>query len=258
MKDPISGEPYLKSLLKNLAESRSSSCTKSVYTCSDCPYGLCKHQKMRAISRLLSRMVLKTKARENLEQLQGSLRSSVQGNPKIIKDLEDQRICSNCASRTSQCGAFLRGAAGPHHGAGKSCNGNISRQNLGRAVDKDNIGAIEPSRYPNRETCDSAIRECPSGKIGTLFGLGQARPLGVQKYDPIRSELDPRPQCLFKERNFVDPNRYCSSRGYKVEESHTSATFRFPKYGHNILARRMDIKGGQTCNKEWINSGLTD
>ena len=33
-----------------------------------------------------------------------------------------------------------------------------------------------------------------------------------------------------------DPNGYCSSHGYKVEESHTSATCRFPNSTHNKSA----------------------
>ena len=49
-----------------------------------------------------------------------------------------------------------------------------------------------------------------------------------------------------------DPNGYCLSHGYTVEEAHTSATYCFPKNGHNKLATQLDIKGGQTCNKEWI------
>ena len=48
-----------------------------------------------------------------------------------------------------------------------------------------------------------------------------------------------------------DPNGYCLSRGYKVEEAQTSATFRFPNNGHNI-------KGGKTLNKEWINGCTTE
>ena len=58
-------------------------------------------------------------------------------------------------------------------------------------------------------------------------------------------------------QNF-DPNGYCSSNGYKVEELHTSATCRFPNNRHNKLATRLDIKGGQTWNKEWINGGPTE
>ena len=54
-----------------------------------------------------------------------------------------------------------------------------------------------------------------------------------------------------------DPNGYCSSHDYKVEESHTSATCRFPSNGHNKSATRLGIKGGKMWNKEWINGGPT-
>ena len=43
-----------------------------------------------------------------------------------------------------------------------------------------------------------------------------------------------------------DPNGYCSSHGYMVEESHRSTTFRFPVNGHNKYAIQLDNKGGDT------------
>ena len=54
------------------------------------------------------------------------------------------------------------------------------------------------------------------------------------------------------------PNGYFSSHGYKVEESHTSVTCRFPNNGHNKSATRIDIKGGQTWDKGWFNGGPTE
>ena len=54
-----------------------------------------------------------------------------------------------------------------------------------------------------------------------------------------------------------DPNGYYSSHGFKVEESHTFATFPYPGNSHNKLATRLETKGGNTWNKEWINSGPT-
>ena len=126
----------------------------------------------------------KTKTQENLEQLQGSLCKSVQGKPKIIQDFKYQMVCRECAIRTSQCGAFHQDAAGPHPGYGKSRNSDKSKQNLSRAVDKGNIGALNPICYSNRETSNSTVREWPSGKIGTSFGLRQVQTLGVQQSDP--------------------------------------------------------------------------
>ena len=55
-----------------------------------------------------------------------------------------------------------------------------------------------------------------------------------------------------------DPNGYCSSHGYKVEESHTSATCRFPNSTHNKSATRLNIMGGKTWNKDWTNGGPTE
>ena len=42
-----------------------------------------------------------------------------------------------------------------------------------------------------------------------------------------------------------------------MEEAHTSATCRLPKNGYKKLATRLEIKGGQTWNKERINDGPT-
>ena len=55
-----------------------------------------------------------------------------------------------------------------------------------------------------------------------------------------------------------DPNWYCSSHGYKVEESHTSDTCRFLGSNHNKSDTRLNIKGGKTCNKQWTNGGPTE
>ena len=54
-----------------------------------------------------------------------------------------------------------------------------------------------------------------------------------------------------------DPNGYCSYHRFKLQESHTSATFRCLGDGHNKLATRIDTKGGNTWNKEWIKGGPT-
>ena len=54
------------------------------------------------------------------------------------------------------------------------------------------------------------------------------------------------------------PNGYCSSHGYKLEESQTSVTCIFPSTGHNKSATRLKIMGGKTRNKECINEGPTE
>ena len=148
-------------------------------------------------------MVSKPKALENLKQLQDLLQSSLQGDPRIIEDLKYRRLCSKCTCCTSQCGSFHQDAAGSHPGAGESCNRYTSRQNLGSAADKYDLRAIEPSNYPRCETRDSTRRERPAGKIGTLFNPGQARPSSVQKSDPARSNLKPRPKYLLQKRTKI-------------------------------------------------------
>ena len=56
----------------------------------------------------------------------------------------------------------------------------------------------------------------------------------------------------------LDPNGYCSSHRYKLEELHTSATCCFPINFHNKSATWLKIMGVKTCNKEWINGVTTD
>ena len=41
-----------------------------------------------------------------MEQFQGSLLLGFKGDPKILKNFKDQRLCSACTRCTSQCGTF--------------------------------------------------------------------------------------------------------------------------------------------------------
>ena len=129
-----------------------------------------------------------------MEQLQGSLCSSLQGDPKIIKGLEDWRLCIERTRRTSQCDTFHQDAAVPHPGSGESCNGYTSWQNIGCAAHEYNIRAIEPSRYPNRETCNSASRERSAEKLGH-------RPTPSEHGYQASSNLTPSYQNSSQDRN---------------------------------------------------------
>ena len=140
-----------------------------------------------------------------MEQLKGSLQSSLQGDPTIIKDLEDLTLCSKRTRRTSQCGTFHQDAAGPHPGAGESRNDYTGQHNIGCASHEDNIRSIEPICYPHRETRDSTIRELPAVKFGTSFNPRHARPSVVHKFDPVRSRLKPRPKRVLQERTKIRP-----------------------------------------------------
>ena len=55
-----------------------------------------------------------------------------------------------------------------------------------------------------------------------------------------------------------DPNGYCSSHGYKVKDSHTSVTCRFPNITHNKSATQLNIMGQKTWNKDCTNWGPTE
>ena len=55
-----------------------------------------------------------------------------------------------------------------------------------------------------------------------------------------------------------NPNGYCSSQGFKVDENHTPTTCTRPLNNHNKLATQLDAKGGVQRNKTWVNSGPTE
>ena len=184
-----------------------------------------------------------------MEQLQGSLCSSLQGDPNILKDLEDQRLCSKRTLCINQCVTFHRDAAGPHPGAGEYRNGYTSWQNIGRAAHEDDIGAIKPGLSPHCKICNRTSRERPAEKSGH-------RSTTAKQVHRASSNLNLSDPTSSQDRNVYsrsgqkfDPTGYWSSHDYKVEEAHTSAMCRFPNNGHNKLDTRLDIKGGQTWNR---------
>ena len=74
------------------------------------------------------------------------------------------------------------------------------------------------------------------------------------------SETNPPQDCnlYYQSGKRFNPKGYCSSHGYKVEESHTSAICRLPNRNHNKSDTRLNIMGGKTWNKEWTNGGPTE
>ena len=92
----------------------------------------------------------------------------------------------------------------PHPGAGKYHNGKTSRQNLCRAVDEDDLGALEPSRYSNRETCNSAVQERPSVKSGHYS-------YPAEHGHPLSSNPTPLDHNSIQDRNFY------SKSGHKFD-----------------------------------------
>ena len=77
---------------------------------------------------------------------------------------------ANVQSAQSNAAMNNRDVAGPHHGDGKSRNSNTSQQKIGRTVDENNSGSINPCHYPHRKASNGAIIERPSKNIRTLFG----------------------------------------------------------------------------------------
>ena len=55
-----------------------------------------------------------------------------------------------------------------------------------------------------------------------------------------------------------DPNGYCHSHGFKVEEDHNSSNCSRRCEGHDATATRMNTKNGKQWNKDWINGGPTE
>ena len=101
---------------------------------------------------------------------------------------------------------------------------------------------------------DKTMRMKKSGHQSTTAGHGHR--VSIKK-----TPLEPNPsqdRNLYSQRGQIfDPNGYCSSHGYKVEELHTSEICRFPSNGHNKSATRLNIMKGKICNREWINGGPT-
>ena len=152
-----------------------------------------------------------------MDQLQGSLCSSLQGEQKNLKEPEYQRLCSNLTCCTSQCGTFHQNAAGPHPGDGKSHNGYTSRHNIGRVSHEDYIRAIDPSCSPQHKTCDITSQELPAEKsvhCSTPAKLGHRASRNSTPSDPNSSQDR---NVYSKSWQKFDPKGYCSSHGYKVE-----------------------------------------
>ena len=91
------------------------------------------------------------------------------------------------------------------------------------------------------------IRMKKSGQQSATAGHGHRASSNSTPSDPNSSQ----DQNLYsRSRQRFDPNGYCSSNGYKVEELHTSTTCRFPRNVHNKSATRLDIMEGKTWNKK--------
>ena len=92
-----------------------------------------------------------------------------------------------------------------------------------------------------------------SGHQSTTAGNGHRASGNSTPSDPTSSQ----DRNVYSRRGQrFDPNVYCSSHGYKVEESQTSTVCRFPSNGHKNSSTQLDINGGEMWNKEWINGGL--
>ena len=69
-----------------------------------------------------------------------------------------------------------------------------------------------------------------AGQQSTTAGHGHRASIDTTPFETN----PPQDRNLYsRSRQRFDPNGHCSSHGYKVEESHTSATCRFPNSNHN-------------------------
>ena len=84
------------------------------------------------------------------------------------------------------------------------------------------------------------------GHQSTTAGHGHWASSNLTPSDPTSSQ---DLNVYSRSRQGFDPNGYCYSHGYKVEESYKSATCRFPSNGHNRSATGLHINGGKTWNK---------
>ena len=79
-----------------------------------------------------------------------------------------------------------------------------------------------------------------SGQKSTTAGHGHQASRNTTSLEP-----NPSQDCNIYSQSGqrFDPNGYCSSHGYKVEESHTSAICRFPSNDHNKSDTRLNNYG---------------
>ena len=124
---------------KKWVESRSGSRAEFVFSGSDCLHVLRKHWQMWTLPRQLPRLVAKDAKWQDMEQLQGPLRSGLQGDSKILKNFEDQRVCSARACWTSKRRNFHWYATRPHPGASEcrdrqTMSAHYAYREIGRAV----------------------------------------------------------------------------------------------------------------------------
>ena len=94
------------SLSKNWVESRSGSRADSVLSVSDFLHCLRKHWQMWHISRRFPQIVVQDTKWQDMGQLQGPIRSGLQGGSKILKNFKDQRLRSARARCTSKRRTF--------------------------------------------------------------------------------------------------------------------------------------------------------
>ena len=89
-----------------------------------------------------------------------------------------------------------------------------------------------------------------SGQKSTTAGHGHRV---SSKTNPSETNTPQDRNLYYRIGQRFDPNGYCSSHIYKVEESHTWATCRFPSSNHNKSATRLNIMVEKTWNKDWTN-----
>ena len=86
-----------------------------------------------------------------------------------------------------------------------------------------------------------------------ISGYRSAQANHGHRMDNVQAPSDQNPlhdcNVYSKSRQKFYPKGYCSSHGFEVEKSHTSATCRYPVDGHNKFATRMYTKGGKIWNK---------
>ena len=95
-----------------------------------------------------------------------------------------------------------------------------------------------------------------------ISGYRSAQANHGHRMDNVQAPSDQNPphdcNVYSRRRQKFYPKGYCSSHGFEVEKSHTSATCRYPVDGHNKLMTRPDTTRGKTWNKDWINSRPTE
>jgi hypothetical protein len=135
------------------------------------------------------------------------------------------------------------------HGANAATDISNALDNLALAATTDRE-IVAQLTHANQQltTTNALLTEQLSKSIATIAQLAKKLETGTNTPNTNTNNGRQRMSRAEWEAN-LDPNRYCWSHGYRVQQGHTSANCGGKLPGHQNSATRNDIKGGSTKGK---------